>query len=235
MDWARADAQGFAVAGFDALFVENYGDVPFFKQVAPETVALMSRCALAVREASGLPVGVNVLRNDARAALGCALAAGGSFVRVNVHAGVAAADQGLLEGRAAETLRLREALGAGPGSAQPIGVWADVHVKHARTLDQPDLVQAALDAALRGLADAVIVSGIATGSPPEAQSLATVRAALEVPVLIGSGLSAENAAQLAPCCDGAIVASAARQGGKAGAPLDPDRARAVVEAFRAAR
>ncbi|MEZ6189630.1 MAG: BtpA/SgcQ family protein, partial [Planctomycetota bacterium] len=101
LDWARADAQGFAVAGFDALFVENYGDVPFFKQVAPETVALMSRCALAVREASGLPVGVNVLRNDARAALGCALAAGGSFVRVNVHAGVAAADQGLLEGRAA--------------------------------------------------------------------------------------------------------------------------------------
>ncbi|MCA8921217.1 MAG: BtpA/SgcQ family protein [Planctomycetes bacterium] len=232
LDATRRDAEGFAQAGFDALIVENYGDVPFFKRVPPETVAVMTRLACAAREASGLPLGVNVLRNDARAALGCALAAEAGFVRVNVHCGVAAADQGLLEGQAAETLRLREALGVGPTSAAPIGIWADVHVKHARTIDQPDLAQAAADAVDRGLADAVIVSGVATGSAPTSEALARVHEAVEVPLLIGSGLTVENAALLAPHCRGAIAASAAREGGKAGRPLDPARARALVAAFR---
>lgn len=234
LDATRRDAEGFAAAGFDALIVENYGDVPFYKQVPPETTAVVTRLACAAREASGLPLGLNLLRNDARAALACALASGGSFVRVNVHSGVAAADQGLLEGQAAETLRLREALGAGPTSAAPIGIWADVHVKHARTLDQPDLARAAADAAQRGLADALIVSGVATGAAVDPAALAAVREAVDAPLLIGSGLNPANASLLAPHCDGAIAASAAREGGKAGAPLDPDRARALVAAFRGA-
>lgn len=236
VDAALRDAEGFLAAGFDGLILENYGDVPFFPLAPAETVALMTRllCEVA-RRFPGVPLGVNVLRNDARAALGCALASGAGFVRVNVHTGVAATDQGLIEGRAADTLRARQALGCGPGGPHPVAILADVLVKHARALDQDDPAQAAADCLERGLADGLIVSGPATGSAPDRARVAAVRAAAQgAPVWLGSGLTPASCRELVPLLDGAIAASAARQQGKAGRPLDPARARALVEAFRAA-
>lgn len=236
VDRVRADADAFLAAGFDGLLVENYGDTPFFKAVGAETVALMTRCALeVVRRAGARPVGVNVLRNDARAALACALAAGARFVRVNVHTGAAATDQGLIEGEAAATLRLRDHLGASPGSGQAVAILADVHVKHARPLVPDDLGRAASDAAERGRADGLIISGSATGEAPDARALREARAAAPgVPLWLGSGLRPEGCAELVPWLDGAIAASAAREDGKAGRPVDPARAASLVAAFRAA-
>jgi predicted TIM-barrel enzyme len=102
--------------GFQACIVENFGDAPFHgTQVEPVTVAVMSRIVSTLRrEVPALVVGVNVLRNDAAGALAVAAAAGAGFVRVNVHVGATATDQGILEGRAAETLRLRQRLGCKP-------------------------------------------------------------------------------------------------------------------------
>src|SRR5207302_7652654 len=109
--------------------------------------------------------------------LGVAVAAGARFIRVNVHSGVAATDQGIVEGRAADTLRARELLrasGQDPGRA--VAIWADAHVKHARPLDSDDVERAASDLAERGLADAVLVSGSATGRAPDAAHVARARA-----------------------------------------------------------
>lgn len=235
LEEALRDAEGFVAAGFDGLIVENYGDVPFFPLAPQETVALMTRMVSGVAARfPAVPLGVNVLRNDAHAALGCAVASGARFVRVNVHVGVAATDQGLIAGRAAETLRLREALGAGPDGPHPVAILADVHVKHARPLDSDDPARAAQDALERGLADGVIVTGSATGSAPDPARLEAVRLAIGgAPLWLGSGLTPEGCAQAARFVDGAIAASAARQGGKAGRPLDPKRARALVDAWRA--
>jgi membrane complex biogenesis BtpA family protein len=234
VDHAVADARAFLAAGFDGLVVENYGDVPFFKEcVPPETVAALTRCAAAVVDVCGdRPVGINVLRNDARAALAIAVAAGARFVRVNVHSGAAVTDQGLVEGRAADTLRLRDALGA----SRSVAIVADVHVKHARPLAQDETIeQAAKDAAERGLADGLVVSGAATGDAPDPDLARRVRAACPgVPLLLGSGLTPQNAAALARHLDGAIAASAAREQGKAGRPVDPARAKALVLAWRSA-
>src|SRR5205085_570792 len=108
------------------LIVENYGDAPFFPTNVPaETVAALTlACREVVALAEGRPVGVNVLRNDARAALGIAVAAGARFIRVNVHTGVAATDQGLIEGDAAATLRARELLGAaGEPAERAVAIW----------------------------------------------------------------------------------------------------------------
>ncbi len=234
---ALADARAYLEAGFDGLIVENYGDAPFFKEAPPETVAALTRCLReVVVAAAGRPVGANVLRNDAHAALACAVAAGARFARVNVHSGAAVTDQGLIEGRAAETLRLREALGAGPSGPHPVALLADVHVKHASPLGETDVTRAAADAFERGLADALILSGAATGAAPELAPLEAVRRALpDAPLLLGSGLRPEACPTLAPRCDGAIVGSAAQVEGHAGNPVDPARARAVVAAFRAAR
>src|SRR5437764_8017935 len=102
---AVEDARALAEGGVDGVMVENFGDTPFYpEQVPPETVAAMTRAARAVVEAVGVPVGVNVLRNDAAAALGIAVAVGARFIRVNVHTGAMWTDQGLLQGRAHETI-----------------------------------------------------------------------------------------------------------------------------------
>src|SRR5438270_930666 len=70
IDHALVDARAYQRSGVDAIIVENFGDAPFTKAcVAPETVAAMSAAGTAVRTAIKVPLGFNVLRNDARAAL----------------------------------------------------------------------------------------------------------------------------------------------------------------------
>src|SRR5262249_32304253 len=106
---AVGDAPSYERGGGHALFVEKFGEVPFTKKrVEPETIAAMTAAGRAIRAAVKLPIGFNVLRNDARAALALCAACGGSFVRVNIHTGAMLTDQGVIEGEAYETLRYRE-------------------------------------------------------------------------------------------------------------------------------
>ena len=139
---ALVDARALREAGFDAAFIENYGDAPFTAgSLPPASVAAMTVAAHAVREETGLRIGINALRNDARAALGIAAATGAGFIRVNVHIGAYATDQGIIEGRAHETLQYRKQLGS------RIAIFADVAVKHARPISEPDIARAAKDTA----------------------------------------------------------------------------------------
>src|SRR5512140_1246284 len=159
-DRASADAAAYVRAGFDGLLVENFGDHPFFPDaVEPHTVALMALLVARVREVARslaphrrVPVGVNVLRNDARAAIGIAAATGAEFVRVNVHVGAMVTDQGILAGKAHETLRYRAAL------RSDAAVFADVLVKHAAPLGAVDLETSARDTFRRGGAAALVVT-----------------------------------------------------------------------------
>jgi membrane complex biogenesis BtpA family protein len=228
LERALADAGALEKAGLDGLLVENYLDVPFFPdRVPPETVAAMAVCVREVVRSVKVPVGVNVLRNDALAAMAVAAAAGARFVRVNVHTGVMAADQGLLTGRAHETMRLRTALKA------EAAVFADVWVKHAVPLPGAELAQAAEDAFRRGLADALIVTGAGTGKAADLDRLAVVKAAVPgAPVLVGSGVTPETVRHVLAAANGAIVGSALSRDGRAGSGIDAARAAALVRAAR---
>ena len=123
---AVADAVVLEQSGFDAVLVENYGDAPFFPdQVPPVTVASLARVVSAVKDSVTVPVGVNVLRNDALAAMSIAAACDARFIRVNVLSSMMYTDQGPIVGQAARLARLRAALDPG------IEVLADLFVKHA--------------------------------------------------------------------------------------------------------
>lgn len=227
---AVREAQAFARAGFDAVILENFGDVPFYgENVPPETVASLAVISAAVRESTKLRVGINVLRNDARAALAIASVCGLTMIRVNVLSGVAASDQGWLTGSAAELLRERKRLGS------EVEIWADVHVKHAQTLSSLDLETAIHDAVMRGGADAVIVSGARTGVAmdiPAAVRAAKIARECGVPCYSGSGVTAQTAAAWSKAVDGVIVSSSLRQGGHAGRALEAKRLSSFVTEFR---
>jgi len=230
LERAVSDARALVDGGVDALLVENFGDAPFFAgSVPPETVAAMARALGAVGEVSGhRPLGVNVLRNDARAALALCAAAGASFLRVNVHTGAMVTDQGLVEGRAAETLRERARL------APEALILADLHVKHATPLGSESIEEAALEAFERGGADALIVTGTRTGVPVDAKDLVRVKESLpRAPLLVGSGLTEANAAALLAHADGAIVGTWLERDGVSGNEVDPERVARLRRAFDA--
>lgn len=222
---ALGDARVLIDAGFPALLVENFGDAPFHPdRVPPETVAAMTVAGEALT-ALGVPVGVNVLRNDALAALGIAAATGAAFIRVNVLTGTMFTDQGPIFGRADEVMRRRRAL------APDVEVWADVMVKHAVAPRGMNAGQAAADTVERGLADAVIVSGPGTGSAPDLEEGRLVKASVPegTRIVIGSGATADDLDSFLDFADTVIVGSSIKVDGHAHNRPDPLRARAFVE------
>ncbi|NJD09452.1 MAG: BtpA/SgcQ family protein, partial [Gemmatimonadetes bacterium] len=196
----------------------------------PESGAALAVLAREVRGATPLPRGINVLRNDAAAALAIAAATGACFIRVNVHVGSMLTDQGKLTGRAARTLRLRAALGV------PVAILADVLVKHAVAPPGLTPAAAARDTWYRGLADALVVTGAATGAATDLARIHEVRTAVPgAPLFVGSGVNADSVAGLLAETDGAIIGSAFEHGGRAGAGVDAERARRLMEQVHSIR
>jgi len=227
---ALADARAYLEQGMDGLLVENYGDLPFHAgPVPPETIASMAAAAREIRALGRFPLGVNVLRNDAVAALAVAVAAGADFIRVNVLAGTMLTDQGLVTGDAAGLMRRRADWGSS------VAVWADLQVKHAVPLAPIDPAAAAADLKERALADALIVTGPRTGSPIDAAAWKRVRRAVPRGTWIaGSGIRADALEAYWDLADGFIVGSSLQREGRAGSPVVPARVRELVAA-RAAR
>ena len=227
---ARAEEESMALqqGGADGVIVENFGDAPFrIGRVDSETVAAMTLAVERVRQTTDLPVGVNMLRNDAQSALAVAAVAGAAFIRVNVHYGVMAADEGLVQGEAFQTLRQRRALGV------DVKILADVMVKHAVPLGDLDLGLMARETSQRALADGLIVSGPVTGRPPLASDVAEARKAVpHAFILVGSGVDEANAAELLSEADGAIVGTSLKQGGIVSNPIDPERVKRMSDVFR---
>lgn len=230
---AAAEARLLASFGFDAIMIENMHDRPYLRQrVGPEIVSAMTAVAAAVREAVDLPLGVQVLAGANREALAVALAAGASFVRAENFVFAHVADEGLMaDADAAPLLRYRREIGA-----EHVRVFADVkkkHAGHAITADI-DITEAARAAEFFG-ADGVIVTGVATGQPADLADLRHTGAAVNLPVLVGSGITAQNVADFWPFADGLIVGSFYKQDGLWHRPIDPDRLDLLMKAVAAAR
>ncbi len=229
-DAAMADAETLAQGGAHGILIENYGDAPYWPRgVPPAVLTHMAVLAAQVRRTVRLPVGVNVLRNDGLGAMAVAHAADLAFIRVNVLCGAVVADQGVLQGMAHRLLRLRSALGAS------VAVWADVRVKHASPLAPRALADEVHDTIDRGGADAIIVTGPATGQPVSLAELTmVVEAAATTPVLVGSGARPETIAAMGPLVSGFIVGSALRPEGRLDMPIDLDHVRHFAAALQAA-
>jgi membrane complex biogenesis BtpA family protein len=205
-------------------------DVPYLKgHVGPEITAAMTILARAVKRASGLPCGVQILAGANREALAVAHAAGLDFVRAEGFAFAHVADEGLIESSAAALLRFRRQIGA-----ERVQVWADVkkkHASHALTADVSIGETAAAAEFMR--ADAVIVTGSATGAECRPDDVAEVRAHCRLPLYLGSGVTAENLARYWDGADGFIVGSAFKRGGRWSEGVDRERVARFMDAHAA--
>lgn len=226
LERARSDAEALRDAGVTALVIENFNDDPFYKEtVAPETVAALTLAGKIVADVSGLPLGVNVLRNSWKAAMGIAAVLEARFIRINMLTDVMVSDQGLIEGCAADLVRYRKVL-----DAQEVMIFADIESKHAAPVAQRPRRVVAEDMVERGGADALIVSGHTSSDPPLVEHIEEVREAVPgMPVIIGSGMSLETVDRLRHA-DGTIFGFGAKPHLKA--PVDAGMAKAFMEAVR---
>lgn len=230
---AEQEALALASGGIDSIIIENFFDAPFAKdRVDVSTACALTLAVKRVSSVTSLPIGVNVLRNDALTALAIATVCGAAYVRVNVLSGAMVTDQGIIESDARNVLLYRRQL-----MGDKIKIFADVMVKHAYPLGEGnDIALAAKDTMLRAGGDALIVSGTGTGQTPDMKDLKKVRKAMpEAPIFVGSGSTQENVRELLSVADGIIVGTTLKRRGQLEQPVDVDRVRDFVNAVKSSR
>jgi membrane complex biogenesis BtpA family protein len=226
---ALTEAEILQAAGFTMLMVQNLGDLPVAQRADPAQIAWMTRIAHEIRRASGLPVGLNLLENDADAMFAVATAAELDFVRIKVYVGAMLTPGGIEDGQAFAAIRARTRW-----RADNIAIFADVHDRTGVPLATAGLADDLRTTVAIGGADGVVLTG--RSHEQTLEFLTTARNAFPtLPILVGGGVSTTTIGAILPLADGAIVSSALKHSADLFGELDPDRARAFMAAASAAR
>jgi len=236
LDTSKRELQICLDCGVNGIIVENHGDIPFVKEkdLGSETIAAMSAVAYEVGQIASrwhVPIGINCLANAGHVAMSIAGIAGARFIRVNEWVNAYVANEGFVEGEAGSILRHRSRLGF-----EDVKIFADVHVKHGShsvVADRP-IGELSKDAGFF-CADTLIATGLRTGDAPSPEEIAGIRAGQELPLLIGSGLTAENVGELLGLVDGAIVASYFKRGGVWQNEVEEQRVKSFMRAVQRVR
>ena len=233
IDFALKDAATLVENGVDGLIVENMWNIPFAvgMETSPEEMCAQAVAAAEVVKSVNVPVGINVVHNGARVCLGIAIAAGAKFMRICLLTGAAVWDTGEFDHGCA-----RELLGARKlNQAEHIKIFCDVDKKHSVRFPGIDLATH-IEWTEFYLADAMIITGRMTGNAPD---LDKVKKAKELakgrPILMGSGMTAENVAGFMRIADGCIVGFGMKDAGHPYRPVNPDNVKRFMDAVASVR
>ncbi|MFT5750306.1 MAG: membrane complex biogenesis BtpA family protein [Ancylomarina sp.] len=217
---AVKEAKQYDNANLDAIIIENMHDVPYLKrQVGPEVTAAMTIVAKAIRDAVSLPLGIQILAGANQEALAVARAADLDFIRAEGFVFGHVADEGYIDSCAGELMRYRKMIGA-----DKVKVFTDIkkkHSSHAITSDV-DIVETA-HAAEFFLSDGVIITGSSTGKAADVRELDALKDSVSKPILIGSGITADNISKYWPFANAFIVGSHFKEDGYWMNPISDER------------
>lgn len=203
---ALEDARALKNGGMNAVMIENAGDIPFPKQLDSVQTCCLAAITFAIKRELGLQVGIDAAFCDYKAALSSAKAAQADFVRLAVFVDTVVTGSGIIEACSSEAIRYRKEIGA-----ESIQILADIQVKYSHPLLPTISIEESAKNAQMSLADAIIVTGLSSGNEPAIDVVERVKKATTLPVLIGSGLSEENAADQLKIADGAIVGTSVKK------------------------
>lgn len=229
LETALAEAEVLSRNGVDVLMVQNLGDLPVDAHASPAQVAWMTRATSEIRQRFGLPVGLNLLENDAAAMFAVASAAGADFVRIKVFIGAMMTPFGIETAQAHAAIRARKA-----ADVEHVAIFADVHDRTGTPIATGGFAED-LDFAIRlGGADGLVLTGKSYRQTLDFVQTARDRLG-DVPILVGGGVTAENFAEVAQRADGAIVSSSLKTTANAFGSFDPAKVRAFMDAVGRAR
>lgn len=221
---ALAEAKILVENGVDGIIIENFNDSPFLKRVGPETVAAVTYIGKTIQDNFSTPLGICLLQADSLGSIAIAKTLEAAFIRATYYTETYVVDAGLIDSSAAELQRFRAFLKC------QAKVFADVHIKHGYPLAQRPLELSAEDALFRGLADALIITGLKTGGETKVEDVKRVREKLpEAPLIVGSGVTVENVTRYLPYVDGIIVSTGLKKEGKENEVFDPARVSKLME------
>ena len=229
---ARNEAKLYRECNVDGVIIENMHDVPYLRaEVGPEIVAAMTAIATEVKRECGLPVGVQLLAGANIEAMAVAHAADLDFIRAEGYAYAHIADEGLIQASAAKLLRYRKMIGA-----TRVKVWTDVKKKHAAHAITADvsLGETAETVEFMG-ADCVIVTGSATGKPPNVADVREAKSHCHLPIFLGSGITENNVAEFYNDADGFIIGTAFKVDGLWSNTVDPARVTSFMQTIQRVR
>src|SRR5688572_17132290 len=232
LDQALTDLDIYKNAGVDSIIFENDHDLPYIQPPLDEkAIALMTAICQEARNRFNGPIGVQMLEAANIESLEIAAEAGLDYIRVEAFVFAHVGGSGIINGSGGKILRRRKEL-----KAEHIKVFADVkkkHGSHSLTIDldiKDEIMQAEFF-----LVDGVIVTSQFTGINPDKGDLVKAKSATKLPVLIGSGMTAENIKDYLPLADGFIVGSYFRNDGKFLEKLEPERLNKFIKVFVSAR
>ncbi len=217
---AKEEALLYKSLGIPSLMIENMHDIPYLnRNVGPEITSLMSIILYEIKQLFGLPTGIQILAGANKEALAAAQSAGADFIRAEGFVFAHVADEGIFNSDAGELLRYRRYI-----NADNIQIFTDIkkkHSSHSITADT-DILETA-KAAEFFLSDGVILTGLSTGTEPSLDEIKNVKSNINIPVIAGSGITADNVNEYFENCDGLIVGSYFKKDGKWYNPIDPER------------
>lgn len=189
---AKNEANVYSQHKLDSVLIENMHDVPYVQESAlgPETISCMSRIATEIRKIipKSMPCGIQVLACGNKQALAIAKACDLQYIRAEGFVFGHVADEGYTDACAGEILRYRRLI-----DAQEVLVFTDLkkkHSSHSITADTSLLETA--KAAEFFLTDGIIVTGTSTGHAASPDDLQALHGKVEVPLIIGSGVTKDN-------------------------------------------
>ncbi|XP_017043466.1 uncharacterized protein F13E9.13, mitochondrial [Drosophila ficusphila] len=197
----------------DAVLIENMHDIPYVPErlLGAEIVACMTRLGQAVREVMPreTPCGVQVLACGNKQALAIAKASQLQFIRSEGFVFGHVADEGYTDACAGDLLRYRKFI-----DAEDVLIFTDLkkkHSSHAITADVSLLETA--HAAEFFLTDGIIITGTATGHAASPEDLQQLAGKVQVPLIIGSGVTKHNVGSYFKDAQAVIIGSHFKQNG----------------------
>ncbi len=227
---ALKDARALESGGVDGILISNESDIPYLFKVGPETVASMTYIASRVMEEVSIPVGIDVLWGDARAALAVAKVIGSKFIRT-LMSGVYASDLGLINTDGAEVMRYRKFIGA-----DDIRIFMYINPEFASSLSPRPLSIIAKTLRWLKMADAYCVSGPMPGMPPDIEELKKMRKEVpDVPLIANTGMNKDNVAEYLKYVDGVIVGTSLKVGNVTLNPVDENKVKEFMKVVKSVR
>lgn len=222
-EYALRDLKALEEGGAHGAIIENFSDVPYTTTSPLETLTAMTAIVARLRQETVIPLGVNFQFNCAREEMAIAYTCGAEFIRVEAFVENRVGPFGLTLAQGPELMRYRAQLNA------DVLIFADINVKHTYPMVPQDISLNLAEAVASG-AHAVIVTGAMTGKNPSPEEVKLVKQQVSnTPVLVGSGVSADNIREFMKWADGVIVGSSIKYEGRVENPVDPERVRKLVD------
>jgi uncharacterized protein len=202
IEYAIEEGIKYKEKGIDTVIIENMFDTPYTKKIRPEIISMMSVIGHEIKKL-GLYCGIQILAGGNHEALAVAKACELDFIRAEGYVYAHVGDEGIFESCAGELLRYRKQI-----NAEEVLVFTDIKKKHSahEITKDVDIVETAQSAEFF-LSDGVIITGASTGIKADLEEVKKVSESVNIPILIGSGITKENLKDYFSYADMFIVGS----------------------------